>query len=155
MSFILIDHEGGVIHGLYSTRPGLPVIKDYTPDDESDALHDWQFAACSYITAHGALSSKLEPGNTFGTRIWAPLERPSETQTLLVREFPSEIASDRALDAAFAAGYLEAAGDLTAWIHGLDEPQRTQVYSLLEKVQDRMYEKFHDFCGTINGEADM
>ena len=153
MSFTLIDHEGGVIHEVYSTRPGLSIIKDYTPDDEGDAQHDWQFAACSYMVGHGAMSPKLELSCNHGTRIWAPLERPDDTQTLLVREV-HETTSDRALDAAFAAGYLEAAGDLTAWLLSLDEPQRTQAYTLLEKIQDRMYEKFFSYVGAINGEQD-
>ena len=154
MSFTLIDHEGGVIHEVYSTRPGLSIIKDYTPDDEGDAQHDWQFAACSYIAGHGALSPKLELSCNHGARVWAPLNRPDDTQTLLVRDLHDTTTSDRDLDAAFAAGYLEAAGDLTAWIHGLDEPHRTQAYALLEKVQDRMYEKFHDYVGIINGELE-
>lgn len=153
MSFTLIDHEGGVIHEVYSTRPGLSIIKDHTPDDEGDAQHDWQFAACSYMVGHDAMSPKLELSANHGTRIWAPLERPDDTQTLLVREV-HDTTSDRALDASFAAGYMEAAGDLTAWILSLDEPQRTQAYALLEKIQDRMYEKFFSYVGAINGEQD-
>lgn len=155
MATIIIDHNGGLINEFYSNLPEQVTIKDFVPDDEYDD-HAPSFAACSYAAEFGGLTAHFSAAPDKCPQLWKPLHRRPEALQLIADGYQAleePARNEQALDAAFAAGYLEAVADLNTYISGLvqhDGIGPWQIHRILQQLQDQQLKKFFDFCQEIN-----
>ena len=155
MATIIIDHDGGLLNEVYTNLPEPLQIKDFVSDDQYDSEHAGQYAACSYAAKHAALAAHFSGQTDPGPRLWTRLERRPDALNLIAEIFRSPedgTAVEQALDSVFAAGYMEAVGDLNAFIRDevyIDGEHR-EARRILRGLSDRMLEKFFEFCSQLN-----
>lgn len=155
MATIIIDHDGGLLNEVYSNLPEQVTVHDYVSDDQYDH-HAPTYAACTYAAEFGGLTAHLGAAAGGRGRVWHPLHRRPEALSLIAEQYRAKAepaATEQVLDAAYAAGYLEAAGDLNDYVKSLEPRDGIgpwQIHRVLQQFQDRQLEKFIEFCKELN-----
>lgn len=155
MATIIIDHDGGVLNEIYSNLQEPLQIKDFVSDDQYDSEHAGQYAVCSYAAKYAALTAHISGHTDPWPRLWTPLKRRPEALSLIaeISRAPEDGgAVGQTLDSVFAAGFLEAVGDLNAFI--IEAANKDGAYRetsrVLHGLSDPMLEKIFEFCGRLN-----
>lgn len=155
MATIILFHEDGVLHQVYTNLPDPITIRDFDPNDQSDPERAGTYEALNYAVAHGSLKTVLGGYEETVPRIWTHLRRPKDSEHLLAEVNRSSEPAHRLCqekDAAFAAGYLEAIGDLHSFLQSL-EPQVQRACAPVLKLADRQLERYEELCNFLNSAA--
>lgn len=157
MAQVIVEVYRGIVDGLHSNSIEDLHVRVFDSDDKNDPDRNHLYAAYNYAINHGGMVDHMDRASEDERHLMEePLIRPSEALSLIPEDNQSPIqdGGDRQrLDAAFAAGYLQAVGELNVFLQtqaARRADRSHEVYQFLARFIDRQYGRYFDFCEDIN-----
>lgn len=157
MAQVIVEVYRGIIDGLHSNSMEDLHVRIFDSDDQNDPERGHLFAACDYAINHGGLTDHMNQPESEGVHLLEePLICTPDVLRLITED--NQMCADAGGNkqqqaAAFAAGYLQAIGELNAFLRvqtTQNSEQGHNVFRILSRFIDRQYGRFFDFCEDIN-----